>query len=68
EAAGTNVESGALIIDMNMGCPAKKVNRKLGGSALLQYPDLVKYILIGGVNAENVPVTLKNCNGWARED
>ena len=39
DAARINVESGAQIIDINMGCPAKKVNRKLAGSALLQYPD-----------------------------
>lgn len=38
DAARINVESGAQIIDINMGCPAKKVNRKLAGSALLQYP------------------------------
>ena len=44
-AAQINVESGAQIIDINMGCPAKKVNRKLAGSALLRYPDLVKSIL-----------------------
>ena len=44
-AARINVESGAQIIDINMGCPAKKVNRKLAGSALLQYPDQVKSIL-----------------------
>ncbi len=59
DAARINVESGAQIIDINMGCPAKKVNRKLAGSALLQYPDLVKSILIGVVNAVDVPVTLK---------
>lgn len=47
DAARINVESGAQIIDINMGCPAKKVNRKLAGSALLQYPDLVKSILSG---------------------
>ena len=40
DAARINVESGAQIIDINMGCPAKKVNRKLAGSALLQYPDV----------------------------
>ncbi|MDU1872788.1 MAG: tRNA-dihydrouridine synthase [Escherichia coli] len=45
DAARINVESGAQIIDINMGCPAKKVNRKLAGSALLQYPDVVKSIL-----------------------
>lgn len=49
----------AQIIDINMGCPAKKVNRKLAGSALLQYPDVVKSILTEVVNAVDVPVTLK---------
>ena len=64
EAARINVESGAQIIDINMGCPAKKVNRKLAGSALLQYPDLVKSILTAVVNAVDVPVTLKIRTGW----
>ena len=42
QAAQVNVEYGAQIIDINMGCPAKKVNRKMAGSALLQYPQLVR--------------------------
>ena len=67
EAARINVESGAQIIDINMGCPAKKVNRKLAGSALLQYPDLVKSILSAVVKAVDVPVTLKIRTGWAPE-
>ncbi|RVS66126.1 tRNA dihydrouridine synthase DusB, partial [Citrobacter freundii] len=67
DAARINVESGAQIIDINMGCPAKKVNRKLAGSALLQYPDLVKSILTEVVNAVDVPVTLKIRTGWAPE-
>ena len=54
-------------LDINMGCPAKKVNRKLAGSALLQYPDLVKSILTEVVNAVDVPVTLKIRTGWAPE-
>jgi len=66
-AARINVEAGAQIIDINMGCPAKKVNRKLAGSALLQYPDLVKQILCAVVNAVDVPVTLKIRTGWAPE-
>ncbi len=65
DAARINVESGAQIIDINMGCPAKKVNRKLAGSALLQYPDVVKSILTEVVNAVDVPVTLKIRTGWA---
>lgn len=66
-AARINVASGAQIIDINMGCPAKKVNRKLAGSALLQYPDLVKRILHAVVDAVDVPVTLKIRTGWAPE-
>ncbi len=66
-AARINVESGAQIIDINMGCPAKKVNRKLAGSALLQYPEQVKSILTAVVNAVDVPVTLKIRTGWEPE-
>ena len=67
DAARINVESGAQIIDINMGCPAKKVNRKLAGSALLQYPDQVKSILTAVVSAVDVPVTLKIRTGWSPE-
>ncbi len=67
-AAQINVESGAQIIDINMGCPAKKVNRKLAGSALLRYPDIVKSILEGVVKAVDVPVTLKIRTGWSPEE
>ncbi|MBP2847473.1 tRNA dihydrouridine synthase DusB [Dickeya oryzae] len=67
EAARINAESGAQIIDINMGCPAKKVNRKMAGSALLQYPALVRQILTAVVNAVDVPVTLKIRTGWAPE-
>lgn len=63
-AAKFNVEQGAQIIDINMGCPAKKVNKKLAGSALLQHPELVKKILDSVVNAVAVPVTLKIRTGW----
>ncbi|MDX1706383.1 tRNA dihydrouridine synthase DusB [Pseudidiomarina sp.] len=63
-AARHNVEQGAQIIDINMGCPAKKVNKKLAGSALLQYPELVAQILSAVVTAVNVPVTLKIRTGW----
>ncbi|WP_188691841.1 tRNA dihydrouridine synthase DusB [Bowmanella pacifica] len=59
-----NVETGAQIIDINMGCPAKKVNKKMAGSALLQYPDLVRDIVRAVVNAVDVPVTLKIRTGW----
>jgi len=57
QAAAINVEYGAQIIDINMGCPAKKVNRKLAGSALVQFPDLVEKILrevVSAVNVQNV--------------
>lgn len=64
-AAQYNVEkNGAQIIDINMGCPAKKVNKKLAGSALLQFPDLVESIIKTVVNAVSVPVTLKFRTGW----
>ena len=59
EAASLNVKLGADIIDINMGCPAKKVCRKLAGSALLGDPSLVQRILRQTVAAVNVPVTLK---------
>ncbi|WP_437608462.1 tRNA dihydrouridine synthase DusB [Erwinia sp. V71] len=64
EAARFNAQSGAQIIDINMGCPAKKVNRKMAGSALLQYPELVQSILSAVVNAVDVPVILKIRTGW----
>lgn len=64
EAAKFNVANGAHIIDINMGCPAKKVNKKLAGSALLQYPDLVESIVRSVVDAVSVPVTLKIRTGW----
>ncbi|MCC5852281.1 MAG: tRNA dihydrouridine synthase DusB [Alkalimonas sp.] len=64
EAAQYNVELGADIIDINMGCPAKKVNKKLAGSALLQYPLLVEQIIQAVVQAVSVPVTLKIRTGW----
>ncbi|MBT1426387.1 tRNA dihydrouridine synthase DusB [Dickeya dianthicola] len=66
-AARINAENGAQVIDINMGCPAKKVNRKMAGSALLQYPDLVKQILTAVVKSVDVPVTLKIRTGWAPE-
>jgi tRNA-dihydrouridine synthase B len=55
---------GAEIVDINMGCPAKKVCRKLAGSALLKDADLVKRILDAVVEAAHVPVTLKIRTGW----
>ncbi|KLV06669.1 tRNA-dihydrouridine synthase B [Photobacterium aquae] len=64
EAAQFSVENGAQIIDINMGCPAKKVNKRLAGSALLQYPELIEDILRSVVDAVDVPVTLKTRTGW----
>ncbi len=64
EAAQFCVEHGAQVIDINMGCPAKKVNKKLAGSALLQHPEMIKQILTEVVNAVEVPVTLKTRTGW----
>ncbi|MFQ2110667.1 tRNA dihydrouridine synthase DusB [Aeromonas sp. Marseille-Q5825] len=63
-AARYNVEQGAQIVDINMGCPAKKVNKKLAGSALLRQPDVVRSICQAVVNAVEVPVTLKIRTGW----
>lgn len=59
EAAAYNVKLGADIIDINMGCPAKKVCKKLAGSALLADPGLVKKILQHVVRSVSIPVTLK---------
>jgi len=63
-AAQVNVENGAQIIDINMGCPAKKVNKKLAGSALLKEPSQVEQIVKSVVEAVDVPVTLKIRTGW----
>ncbi|VEJ08936.1 tRNA dihydrouridine synthase DusB [Actinobacillus delphinicola] len=68
QAAQVNVQYGADLIDINMGCPAKKVNRKLAGSALLQYPKLVEEILHAVVKAVDVPVTLKIRTGWNKDN
>lgn len=64
QAARFNADAGAQIIDINMGCPAKKVNKKLAGSALLQHPALVREIVTAVVNAVDIPVTLKIRTGW----
>jgi len=64
EAARFNVDNGAQIIDINMGCPAKKVCHVMAGSALLQDEPLVGRILDTVVRAVNVPVTLKIRTGW----
>ena len=64
EAAQYNVDQGAQIIDINMGCPAKKVCNVMAGSALLQNEPLVKRIVEAVVRAVKVPVTLKIRTGW----
>ena len=67
EAARYNVEHGAQIIDINMGCPAKKVCNAWAGSALMRDEALVGRILDAVVNAVDVPVTLKIRTGWAAD-
>ncbi|HET7597565.1 MAG TPA: tRNA dihydrouridine synthase DusB [Burkholderiales bacterium] len=67
EAARYNVDQGAQIIDINMGCPAKKVCNVMAGSALLRDEPLVGRILDAVVGAVTVPVTLKIRTGWDRE-
>ncbi len=64
EAARYQIANGAQIVDINMGCPAKKVCNKLAGSALLQDEDLVARILDAVVAAVDVPVTLKTRLGF----
>lgn len=66
EAARFNVANGAQIVDINMGCPAKKVCNVWSGSALLQDEPLVARILTAVVQAVEVPVTLKIRTGWDR--
>lgn len=64
DAARFNVEQGAQIIDINMGCPAKKVCNVMAGSALLKNEQKVQQILTAVVDAVDVPVTLKIRTGW----
>ncbi len=68
EAARANVDLGAQIIDINMGCPAKKVCKRAAGSALLSEPELVARILESVVAAVPVPVTLKIRTGPTRDN
>jgi tRNA-dihydrouridine synthase B len=68
EAARYNADAGAQIIDINMGCPAKKVCNVYAGSALLQDEALVARILGAVVAAVDVPVTLKIRTGWNRDN
>ena len=66
DAARYNADCGAQIIDVNMGCPAKKVCNVAAGSALMKDERLVAKILDTVVNAVNIPVTLKIRTGWDR--
>ena len=67
-AANYNVDQGAQIIDINMGCPAKKVCNVAAGSSLLKDTSLVSAILKAVVKSVSVPVTLKIRTGWSRDN
>ena len=64
EAARMNVDRGAAIIDINFGCPVKKIVNKFAGSALMKDEDLAVQIVEATVKAVNVPVTVKMRLGW----
>jgi len=64
EAARMVAANGAAVIDINMGCPAKKVTGGLSGSALLRTPDHALRLIEAVVNAVDIPVTLKTRLGW----
>ena len=68
DAARYNVDNGAQIIDINMGCPAKKICNVMAGSALLRDEPLVSQILKAVVAAVDVPVTLKIRTGWDKQN
>lgn len=68
QAAQYNVDNGAQIIDINMGCPAKKICNVMAGSALLQNETLVAQLLEAVVSAVQVPVTLKIRTGWDKQN
>ena len=68
EAARINVDLGAQVIDINFGCPARKVCNRAAGSALMRDEGLVERILADVVAAAGVPVTLKMRTGWDREN
>ena len=67
-AAKLNADQGAQIIDINMGCPAKKVCNKAAGSALMKNEALVNEILNSVVSAVDIPVTLKIRTGWDQQN
>lgn len=64
ESAKYNEENGANIIDINMGCPAKKIVNTFAGSCLMKTPELALKIIESVVNSVNIPVTLKMRLGW----
>ncbi len=66
-AARVNEEAGAEVIDINMGCPVRKIVNQMSGSALMKDPELVEEILTSVVEAVNIPVTLKIRTGWSEE-
>ena len=68
QAARHNIDHGAQIIDINMGCPAKKICNVMAGSALLQNEKLVAELLEAVVGAVDVPVTLKIRTGWDKDN
>jgi len=68
EAARINVDRGAAIIDINFGCPVKKVVKKYAGSALMQDEELATRIMDAVVRAVNVPVTMKMRLGWDNQN
>ena len=68
EAAKYNLDTGAQVIDINMGCPAKKVCNVLAGSALMKDEKLVGEILSAVVEAVDIPVTLKIRTGWDQQN
>lgn len=68
EAAKRCADQGVQILDINMGCPAKKVCNKAAGSALMQYPERVEAILISVIAAVELPITLKIRTGWSNKN
>lgn len=68
EAAKFNADKGAAIIDINFGCPAKKITKKLAGSALMREEKLACEIMQATVNAVDIPVTVKMRLGWDEEN
>lgn len=68
EAAKFNADKGAAIIDINFGCPAKKITKKLAGSALMREEKLACEIMEAAVNAVDIPVTVKMRLGWDEEN